>query len=246
MKIVDQMGREFHLKDTPQRVISLVPSITEYLIDIGVEVVGRTKFCIHPSDKVSTIKVIGGTKNFRFDVIKELQPDLIIGNKEENFEAGINQLAENHPVWMSDISTLEDSFDMMTRLGQMLNRKQAAENEVLQVSENLSKYKNTKNGKAVYLIWANPWMAAGQGTFISNLLSYVGYGNTITEERYPVLTKEVLTHINPDKVLLSSEPFPFKSKHVDELKSLLPNAEILPVNGEAYSWYGSRLSKMVF
>ncbi|MEQ8240769.1 MAG: helical backbone metal receptor [Cyclobacteriaceae bacterium] len=246
MTVVDQMGRELHLKNTPKRVISLVPSITEYLIDIGVEVVGRTKFCIHPSDQVSDIKIIGGTKNFRFEVIDSLKPDLIIGNKEENFEKGINQLSDKFPVWMSDILTLEDSFDMMTRLGEILDQEEGANHQVAKVSNNLSKFKDSKKGNALYLIWANPWMAVGRDTFIDDMLGYLGFKNIIEETRYPVLDESRLLEINPTTVLLSSEPFPFQQKHKELLQNLLPKANILDVDGEAYSWYGSRLSKVVF
>jgi ABC-type Fe3+-hydroxamate transport system substrate-binding protein len=246
MKVVDQMGRELHLKNIPKRVISLVPSITEYLIDIGVEVVGRTKFCIYPKESVSTIQVIGGTKNFRFEVIDSLEPDLIIGNKEENFEKGINQLSDKFPVWMSDISTLKDSFDMMTRLGEIFDQQKEANHQILEVSKHLLKFKNSKTGNALYLIWADPWMAVGRETFIDDMLGYIGFQNIVKEARYPVLDESQIVKINPEVVLLSSEPFPFKEKHKVLLQSLLPKAEIMDVDGEAYSWYGSRLSKVVF
>lgn len=246
MKFTDQMGRELHFDSFPERVVSLVPSITEYLIDLGVNVVGRTKFCIHPDDKLEHIPIIGGTKNFRFSMIDQVQPDLIIGNKEENYQEGIKELEEDYPVWMTDIGSLSDTYEMMRAIGKCLNREQKAIELIALCEANIKKYHNTQSGSVLYLIWANPWMSAGRDTFINDVLSYVGYQNIIEQDRYPELTKEMLVQLNPNKILLSSEPFPFKAKHENELQSLLPDAELIHVDGEAFSWYGSRLAKVSF
>lgn len=237
----DQMRREVSITSRPRRIVSLVPSQTEFLLDIGAPVVGRTKFCIHPDQQVNTIPIIGGTKNFRFDTIRELQPDLIIGNKEENYQEGIEELEKEFPVWISDIYTLEDAFEMMTTLGRLCERENRAK-EIIQACRTTTEgVENTKSGKVIYLIWKKPWMAAGKNTFIDHMLTHLGYENLITEERYPELTGDQIAELSPDKILFSSEPFPFKETHLKEAKTTWPGVECELVDGELYSWYGSRL-----
>ncbi|MEO1255981.1 MAG: helical backbone metal receptor [Bacteroidota bacterium] len=241
LSVYDQMDRKVTFPFPPQRIVSLVPSQTELLIDIGAPVIGRTKFCIHPKPLVSDISIIGGTKNFRFDVIRELKPDLIIGNKEENYQEGISELEKEFPVWMSDIYTLSDAFIMMETLGRICKREEACDQIVMECKLALEKVKNSRSGKVIYLIWQNPWIAAGKNTFIDHVLSYLGYENMIQDERYPELTTEKISNLNPDQLLFSSEPFPFREKHIHKAKNQWPKVESLLVDGELYSWYGSRL-----
>jgi ABC-type Fe3+-hydroxamate transport system substrate-binding protein len=239
----DQMQRTLTVENTPQRVISLVPSVTEYLLDLDVEVVGRTKFCIHPAEKVKEIPIIGGTKKFRFEEIRALNPDLIIGNKEENYKTGIETLEREFSIWMSDIATIDQGIEMMQALGSVLNREKKSEQLIGQIRNRFDQFFHTKKGEVVYFIWQNPWMAAGRGTYIHEMLSHLGYKNLIEDSRYPEMSEEDLMTIDPEIVLLSSEPFPFKEKHVEKLSQLLPKAEIRLVNGEFYSWYGTRVLK---
>ena len=224
-----------------KRIVSLVPSQTEFLIDIGAPVVGRTKFCIHPAEAVRQIPIIGGTKNFRFDAIRELKPDLIIGNKEENYQEGIEQLQKEFPVWMSDIFTLHDAFEMMAAIGSICNLEKNTEQILANCRSAMESVKGSRAGKAVYLIWKNPWMAAGKNTYIDHLLGYLGFENLITKERYPELSSEQIKELNPDYVLFSSEPYPFKEKHLQEAQNLWSQANSELVDGEMYSWYGSRM-----
>ncbi|WP_436517434.1 ABC transporter substrate-binding protein [Ekhidna sp. To15] len=239
----DQMGREVTFSFPPRRIISLVPSQTEFLIDTGAPVVGRTKFCIHPANKVSKIPVIGGTKKFRFDSIRALNPDLIIGNKEENYQEGIDELANEFPVWMSDIYTLNDAFKMMTALGSICNKEELS-NQIIRVCKNATKaVKGAKSGKVVYLIWKDPWMVAGKDTFIDHMLEHLGFENLVTEKRYPELTSEQIAELNPDTILFSSEPYPFTEEHLRQVQIQWPEASLELVDGELYSWYGSRLKE---
>lgn len=237
----DMMGREVEIHSPPQRIVSLVPSQTEFLIDIGAPVVGRTKFCIHPKDKVSEIPVIGGTKSFRIDAIRALRPDLIIGNKEENYQEGIAMLENDYPVWMSDIYTLEDAFTMMETLGNLCNLKTESNTVAQTCKSAIEKVKGTKSGKVIYLIWKNPWMVAGSNTFIDHLLKHLGYENLIKEGRYPELSEEEIASLNPEKILFSSEPYPFKEEQMKDAKNIWPKAVCELVDGELYSWYGSRM-----
>lgn len=238
----DQLGLPISLPKPPQRIISLVPSQTELLVDLGLkdQIVGITKFCVHPRGLLKEKTIIGGTKNYRLDVIESLAPDLVIGNKEENDRSTIEELAKTYPVWMSDIYSLKDSLDMIERLGEIFLRK----SEAKRISDQLRgdfMIKPEIKGKAVYLIWNKPLMAAGSNTFINEMLPWAGFENVIKRERYPEISKEDLKELNPDYILLSSEPFPFKKKHLDDFASLFPEAKIQIVDGEMFSWYGSRL-----
>jgi len=243
----DQLGRNVSIHFPPKRIISLVPSQTEFLYDLGLdtEIVGQTLFCIHPKIKHKTKTIIGGTKNLKLDVIAQLKPDLIIGNKEENEQKQIEYLMHHFPVWMSDIYTLEDSFKMMESLGQLTHKPLEAKQIVNQIKLSFSDLQlfNNPNNKVAYFIWRNPYMVAANHTFINHLLQKLNFSNVFANhlERYPQVTSEDLIVANPDFVFLSSEPYPFKEKHIAELQQLLPKAKILLVDGEMFSWYGSRL-----
>ncbi len=247
MNFTDQLNRTIYLPNPPKRIISLVPSQTELLVDLGLEdrIVGVTKFCVHPRDLREKKTIVGGTKNYRFEVIDSLRPDLIIGNKEENDQEGIEILASMYPVWMSDILTVEDSLKMILELGKVTDTLYKAEEIVKQLKMDLNPAMPFK-GTAFYLIWNEPIMVAGQDTFINEMLSIAGYKNLISTSRYPEVNIEDLQALDPDYLLLSSEPFPFKEKHLSHFKTLLPNARVRIVDGELFSWYGSRLLKAQF
>lgn len=243
---IDMLQREVHIADKKElRIVSLVPSQTELLYDLGLEkqIVGQTVFCVHPEDKFQNAVKIGGTKKIDIAKIKLLEPDIIIGNKEENEKSQIAELAKHFPVWLSDIETLDDNAKMVASLGEIFNiiGQAAWINQQIQMGFAILKGRITHFNSAVYLIWNNPIMAAGNHTFINHMLAYAGFKNCVEESRYPQLTMGELKEINPEVLLLSSEPFPFKQKHIDEFKKALPNARVILVNGEYFSWYGSRL-----
>lgn len=237
------MGFEVRVPQNPQRIISLVPSQTELLFDLGLEdrIVGVTKFCIHPQDIVKKYPKVGGTKKFNFEIIKALNPDLIIGNKEENYQEGIETLKKEYAVWMSDIVTLEDSLSMMNAVGELTDSENIADSFVKNIKESFEKQKNVAPKKALYFIWKTPHMVIGKGTFIDEMLPYAGFDNVIKETRYPQLSEQQIIDYGPEYILLSSEPFPFKEKHINAFKKLCPDAKVILVDGEMFSWYGSRL-----
>ena len=241
LTVRDQMGREVAFSYPPKRVVSLVPSQTEFLVDIGAPVVGRTKFCVHPQPFIKEIQVIGGTKNVRFEQIAKLMPDLIIGNKEENDQDNIEKLAQHYPVWMSDIYTLHDAFQMMAEVGKLCDRTTQASQLIGECEASIARVKGRSGGKVVYLIWQKPWMAAGKNTFIDEMLGHLGYENLVVEERYPELSNEQISNLGPEKILLSSEPYPFQSAHLHKAQEIWPQAKVELVDGELFSWYGSRL-----
>lgn len=245
--VVDQMGRRITLVRRPRRIISLVPSQTELLAHLGLdeEVVGITKFCIHPEHWFRNKPRVGGTKQYDFEKIAALQPDLIIGNKEENDKAQIEQLMQLYPVWMSDIYGLDDALSMISGIGHITQRATQAEELRLEILNGFSTLldNHPKPRRTAYFIWRNPWMVAGQRTFIHEMLKYCSLKNVFahSDSRYPEVTAEMLRAANPELLLLSSEPYPFKEKHIAELQAVCPHAEIKLVDGEMFSWYGSRL-----
>jgi ABC-type Fe3+-hydroxamate transport system substrate-binding protein len=242
-EFTDQLSRKVEIPFPPKRIISLVPSQTELLYDLGLdhEVVGITKFCIHPQQWFNEKEKVGGTKNFWFDKIDELQPDLIIGNREENYEEGIAKLSNKHPVWMSDISDFESALAMIHLVAQITNREKQG-NEIIQsINQAFDKLPIFKPKRVLYLIWQGPWMAAGKSTFIDSMISKLGWMNAVNELRYPTLNEEQLRELNPEVVLLSSEPYPFKEGHLKSIKKFFPNASVYLVDGEPFSWYGSRM-----
>ncbi len=241
---VDQMGRKIYLKESPKRIISLVPSQTELLYDLGLgdRVVGITKFCVHPKSWFTSKTRVGGTKTYHFDKIEALRPDLIIGNKEENEEIAIKQLMEQYPVWMSNVKNLEDAYAMLDSIGQLTQTEQKAKQIIQQLKANFSERNNISTlSKATYFIWNDPLMIAGGDTFINEMMEVAGFKNAYTYlERYPTLEEK---DFDPtiEFVLLSSEPFPFKEKHILQFQDRFPNAKTILVDGEYFSWYGSRL-----
>ncbi|AOM78568.1 ABC transporter substrate-binding protein [Pedobacter steynii] len=248
----DQLNRKISINYPPKRIISLVPSQTELLFDLGLdaEVIGITKFCVHPDSKFKEKTKIGGTKKLNLDLIRSLKPDLIIGNKEENEKLQIEELMNEFPVWMSDIYDLEDAKKTISQIGELINREPEAaylnhlihagfnDLQTLALQNNLSK-------RVAYLIWKKPYMFAGKDTFINHILALNGLSNVIKESRYPEMDLAALDLLKPELVFLSSEPYPFNEKHLEEVRAVLPEAKVMLVDGEMFSWYGSRLVKAV-
>lgn len=238
----DQMQRTVEIHSTVSRIVSLVPSQTELLVDLGLrdKLVGITKFCVHPPELRKQVPLIGGTKNVKVKLVESLNPDLVIGNKEENNQADIEELEQHLPTWMSDIFNLEDALEMIGKIGEITGTKEKAAEIVSKIRANFSGLNKLKQeGKSVlYLIWKNPYLAAGSNTFIDSMLTLLGFRNAMKQDRYPEVE---LGELNPDFIFLSSEPFPFKEKHVEELQNQFPNSQVVLVDGEYFSWYGSRL-----
>ncbi|MDC8102954.1 ABC transporter substrate-binding protein [Chryseobacterium sp. PTM-20240506] len=227
------------------KVISLVPSITEALFDLGLtedEIIGRTKFCIHPKDKIKNVPVIGGTKNLNIEKIKGLQPDLILANKEENIKEQVEALMEDFKVVVTNVETIEDNYYLLKTLGNIFQKEERAKAYNLKIYEVLNQTKISSKIKAAYLIWKNPYMTVGADTFIHRILTEIGFENSFKDKtRYPEVTIQDLA--DTDLIMLSSEPFPFKEKHIAELKEYYPDKKIIIVDGEAFSWYGTHIAK---
>lgn len=246
IEIQDQLGNLICLEKFPQRIISLVPSQTELLFDLGLDdrVVGITKFCIHPKQWFETKTRVGGTKSVDLEKIKSLRPDLIIGNKEENTKDDIKALMEMAPVWMSDIYTLEDALEMIASIGEITNTHTLANDMVSNIRVGFNGLKNDLSPyTCAYFIWKNPYYLSGKNTFIDALFNYCNLKNFTSEERYPEWRME--SEHFPQVILLSSEPYPFKQEDVAEMQKRFPKSLVLLVDGEMFSWYGSRLLQTV-
>lgn len=257
------------------RIVSLVPSQTELLFALGAgkSVVGITKFCTEPPEEVSSVAKVGGTKKFDFAAIAGLKPDLIIGNKEENYPEGIEQLAQDYPVWMSDIVSLDDSLEMIRQVGVLCGRSAEADAMATEIADSITVLTNTiskgqveqtslsksaleqagysginqaqqltSNVKVAYFIWQKPYMVAGGGTFIDEVLRLGGMVNVFADlDRYPEVDIETLKASEAEVILLSSEPYPFREKHLSAFQEALPDRKIILVDAMPFSWYGSQL-----
>lgn len=264
--LTDQCGNSVSLKKLPQRIISLVPSQTELLYDLGLEtsIVGITRFCVHPAEALENKKVVGGTKKIVEKRIKELQPDLIICNKEENTKEIADFCQSIAPTYISDISTLDEALEMIQQVGMLTGTSKSAQQLTTQINTKFKELPEFKTKKrALYLIWKDPYMSIGSDTFIHDMMEKVGFRNVLTNERrYPQLTIDQIVDFAPDIILFSSEPYNFKeddkielinafkarsdeedyirqSQSANEQKNL---PQCITVDGEFFSWYGSRLS----
>lgn len=245
---IDQTGRTISIQSPPKRIISLVPSQTELLHSIGLneEVAGITKFCIHPPEWFKTKTRIGGTKMLNMEAIHELQPDLIIANKEENVKEQVSALADKYPVWISDVNDPASAYEMITAIGAFCGKEDRSTAIINQIKKNFASLPSLVRSKetrsACYLIWRDPYMTIGGDTFIDKMLEIAGFENIYrSAARYPEISIDELRSGNCKYLLLSSEPYPFKQKHIEELQQELPGVNILLVDGEMFSWYGSRM-----
>lgn len=246
MRFIDQLNREFTLNEKPKRIISLVPSQTELLTDLGLEenIVGITHFCIHPNRIKKSKTKVGGTKNIHIDKVKELKPDIILCNKEENTQEIVQKLENEFPIHVSNIENLKQNHEMIEQYGLIFGKEKEAKEIIQKIkneNEKLNEFLKNKNKlKVSYFIWKDPWMVAGKGTFINHLLELNQLENVYADQtRYPEIQLEKLK--KADLHLLSSEPYPFKNKHIKIIQPYAKNAKIKQVNGEFFSWYGSRL-----
>ncbi|WP_461048554.1 ABC transporter substrate-binding protein [Spirosoma arcticum] len=228
------------------QIISVVPSQTELLFDLGLdaEIVGITKFCIHPAEKIQTKTIVGGTKTLHLDQIHALQPDLILANKEENTREQIEELQRHYSVHITDVVTLPDALTMIREVGRLVGKKQQADEMASQIAFSLASHssRSSPSSSVAYFIWRKPYMVAAGGTFIDAMLQAAGFQNAfVGQTRYPEIAPDDLRAANPDMIFLSSEPYPFAQKHVAELRAICPSARVMVVDGEVFSWYGSRL-----
>ncbi|MEO9531094.1 MAG: helical backbone metal receptor [Crocinitomicaceae bacterium] len=244
IKRIDQTGREVRLEHPAKRIISLVPSQTELLHYFGLEeeTIGITKFCIHPDSWFRSKQRVGGTKNLDIQLIQSLKPDLIIANKEENTKEDIEALQRDFQVYISDINTIPEAYQMIKDVGLLCGKEQAAVDLIDTIQEDFSEL-NKVSARVAYFIWKNPYMVVGQSNFINSMIQELGLKNAIQDDRYVEIEVEEVAKLNLDYILLSTEPYPFKEEDKVELENRL-GIKVLIVDGEMFSWYGSRMLKM--
>lgn len=244
--VCDHLRRTVQFAFPPKRMISLCPSITETLFDLGLadRIVGRTRYCIHPEELVGNVQTIGGTKKVKETIIDKLCPDLIIAEKEENPKEIVEKLSEKYPVFTVDVKTYEDGLEMINDLGEITDRAERASEMADAIKDKFRNVSGGKSRKVAYVIWQNPYMVAGNNTYIHSILEKAGFCNAFMgqTERYPAVSLEALRSASLDAVFLATEPFPFQDSHREELQSQLPGTKVMLVDGEI-CWYGSRMLK---
>lgn len=240
----DHLNREMNVPKFPQRIVSICPAITETLhaLGAGSSVVGRTKYCIFPEKEVDKIMVVGGTKDADPEKVRALSPDLILAEKEENTKENVETLEQIAPVAVLEVQTVTDSYRLIRDVGRLIGRVEAAEALVNEIQQAWNALPRVTGQRAVYMMWRKPYMVVGDTTYIQSVMEHMGIENTAKhlEGRYPAITPELLKELDPDVVLLSSEPFPFSEKHQRELAELLPDTPSILVDGEMF-WYGSKM-----
>jgi ABC-type Fe3+-hydroxamate transport system substrate-binding protein len=264
--ITDIRGLSFQPLPSPLRIVSLVPSWTETLFHLGLteaEIVGRTDYCIHPRSRVDNIERLGGPRDPNMARIFELDPTLVLMDQEENRKEDVRSI-DTHwvpsRVFVTDPKTVNDALETVERFGVLFGAKGCARELIEDVRSLVAQVVRVSRGTVAYLVWQDPFIAASRETYIGDILEILGYKNVIgrgtvkdlSPERsksYPVVTVSLLVRLKPDAIFLSTEPFPFRKRHIGSLRAQLlqfdseysDRIDIRIVNGEYFSWYGSRM-----
>jgi len=247
-KVVDHLQRTIHYRFPPQQIISLAPAITNtmYHLNINKEIVGRTRFCIHPKDKVDQALNIGGTKDIKLNRIHRLNPDLVIAEKEENTKEIVEQLEQYYPVYVFEVQSIADALRMINDLGNIIHRQKEAHQLRHRINELFKELPKIQQKRVAYVIWKRPFMVVGKQTYINSLLNEMGFINPFTtfDSRYPEVTIEDLKRAQLDYIFLATEPYPFRDEDISSMKEMLPNVKPLIVDGEMF-WYGFTMTQAV-
>jgi hypothetical protein len=240
-----------HATVAEARIVCLVPSLTELLCDLGLasQLVGRTGFCIHPREALRSVAKVGGTKDVDFDKVRALEPTHVIVNIDENTRESAERLAQCVPnlIVTHPLAPL-DNPPLYRLLGGIFGRSAEAEALALRFDVALQTLQATQTAdhgarleRVLYLIWRDPWMTVGPDTYIARMLGLVGWQawSPPSTDRYPTLQLGSAAGA-VDRVLLSSEPYAFRDKHLAEVATALPEATVTLIDGEQVSWYGSR------
>src|SRR5690625_675706 len=235
-KITDHLGRTVEYSYPPKRIISIVPGITDnlYSLNLENEIVGRTRYCIYPKDKVQQAKTIGGTKRVKADQIRELEPDLIIAEKEENTKEIVEILEKEFPVYVCELQSVQDTYKIIKDLGEVTDREPEAEKLQAEIKAAFNSLPSGQGKKFAYVIWQNPYMVAGANTYITSLMEKMEFVNAFSEYegRYPTVTEDDFRNTELDYIFLATEPFPFQEKHIKEFSEQYPEVTVMSLDGE--------------
>ncbi len=253
IQMTDATGWPVELGAPPRRIVSLVPSTTEtvFALGSGEQVVGVTRYCVRPDEARQRARVIGGTKSPRIDVIRRLEPDLILANQEENREQDVRKLRTLAPVYVAFPRDVPSAVAEILNLGILLDREGSARRLAAELADSLARVREKSAARPpyshLYLIWQNPYLCAGPGTFIDALLSETGGRNVIPsgQTRYPEIALQQMQQLAPQVIFLSSEPFPFAEQDrkglAEKLSGLDWERRCLRVDGQLLSWHGVRM-----
>jgi ABC-type Fe3+-hydroxamate transport system substrate-binding protein len=237
----------------PNRIVSLVPSLTESLFAFGVgeKIVGRTRYCLWPPRAVGKIPTVGGTKKVDVRRVLELEPDLIVAVKEENTRENIEELEEaGVPVFVGAPEDVEGAIALLRELADRVEapRAEAVLDPIERVYEGLRSGPRRAKARRVYVpIWKNPYMSVGSDTYVHDVLKTCGGENVCGDvTRYPVVTPAEVEAAQPEVVLLPDEPYPFSAEDLPEFYSLdipaVREDRIHLVDGKLLTWYGPRMA----
>lgn len=248
LSAVDARGVRLTLERAPQRIVSLVPSTTEtfFALGAGTQLVGRTRYCVHPQPEVARLAEVGGTKALAWSRLEALRPDLIVANSEENKPEFWERLVAIAPLWVAFPRTLAEAVEDLRDMAVLVGRGErgeelAGEIETARVAARAAA--EPGGFSYAYLVWREPYMVVSDDTFIARMLAEVGGRNVFAEvePRYASVTLEQLIAADPERVLLSSEPYDFGIEHADELGPLAERCRL--VDGELCSWHGARMRR---
>lgn len=244
--VIDHLGRTVTYDFPPKRIISLCPGITETLFALHLqdEMIGRTRFCIYPENEVDAIRAVAGTKDINEQAIHDVQPDLIIVEKEENTDEIVKTLEQYYPVYVAEVQSIKDAYRMIHDIGNITNRDAEAHALNTSIQEEFNAFPQADGKRVAYVIWKKPYMVVGKDTYIQSVLNEMGFVNPFTqfEGRYPAVTEDDFKEAKLDYILLASEPYPFKDKHKAEFLAMMPDVTPIVVEGEMF-WYGPRMIK---
>ena len=242
--IVDALGRSFDFSDAPKRIVSLVPSLTETLVDLGVgaNIVGLTSYCIFPPGLRERVANVGGTKNPKIHEIRELRPDVVYMNLEENLRRHAEAIEEFAPVVTSEPKSVGDVGSLILQLGAIHHREGAAATLVRILDEQVRLARAAaKSFTFAVPIWKGPWMWCGGDTYVSHLVETIGGTNVFAElSRYPTVTLEDAIARKPDVIFLPDEPYAFSEADAIELRQSFEGRIVGPFEGHLFTWHGSR------
>lgn len=248
MLYFDDLGRKCIIDKIPQRIISLCPSITETLCDLGLsdKIIACTDYCIHPTEVVKDFDRVGGPKNISKEKITGLSPEIIFAVKEENEPKCIEKISKKIPTYVFDINSINDGIDLIRKIGlifEVQNKSFFFVDKIQNGYKNLPKINSNK--KCLYLVWKDPYIAVGGGTFIGSVLFQINLRNCLrnSEKRYPKININLLNDF--DLLILPSEPYSFSENDIEGLKNIYPVKQIITVDGEMFSWYGTHQLKAI-
>jgi len=231
------------------QIVSLCPSITETLIEFGLseQICGVTKFCIHPESVVKNLCPLGGTKDPNLARIRELDPDLIFMNSEENRREDYESLAKDYKVDVSEPKSVAEIPSLLRHFGALTHREAPAERAAQKLERALQSLRKARGQRTslfsyVYLIWRKPWMCVGTDTYVSRLFEEAGGTNLFGDanERYPEISLQDIAEKKPNYIFLADEPFPFAERHIPEVKKACPLAKVEVISGDDCCWHGIR------